>query len=127
MRRMVVVSLVGGAVVVTAVVLARRTSSPQLDGEPDWAPLTLAGPDVARPVTAEVAPAPTVPIVAAAGDTWIVADGEGGCPDSHPIKATNASRIFHVPGGHFYARTKAARCYCDAAAAEADGYRAAKR
>ena len=60
-------------------------------------------------------------------DTWVSPDAAGRCPDSHPVKATRASRIYHVPGGHFYLRTKAERCYCDTTAAEADGYRAAKR
>ena len=51
---------------------------------------------------------------------------DGGCPLSHPVKANANSGIFHVPGGRFYERTQAERCYRDAAAAEADGYRAAK-
>ena len=67
------------------------------------------------------------PAEADSGAKWVPADADGGCPDSHPVKATKASRIFHVPGGQFYARTKAERCFCDAEAAEADGYRAAKR
>ncbi len=50
----------------------------------------------------------------------------GGCPLSHPVKANGNSGIYHVPGGQFYERTRAERCYVDAAAAEADGYRAAK-
>jgi len=49
------------------------------------------------------------------------------CPSSHPVKAKMASKIFHVPGGLSYERTKPDRCYRDAAAAEADGLRAAKR
>ena len=56
---------------------------------------------------------------------WI-APVDGGCPLSHPVKANDNSGIFHVPGGRFYERTQAERCYRDAAAAEADGYRAAK-
>ena len=34
--------------------------------------------------------------------------------------------IYHSPGGQFYARTHADRCYVDGIAAEADGFRAAK-
>jgi hypothetical protein len=56
---------------------------------------------------------------------WVAAV-EGGCPLTHPVKANDNSGIFHVPGGRFYERTQAERCYRDAAAAEADGYRAAK-
>lgn len=63
----------------------------------------------------------------AAEDTsaWVAPDN-GSCPVSHPIKASAKSGIYHVPGSQFYARTRAERCYEDAAAAEADGYRAAK-
>ncbi|MEN3272956.1 MAG: hypothetical protein V7636_1717 [Actinomycetota bacterium] len=49
------------------------------------------------------------------------------CPPTHPVKAKLSSGIFHVPGGAMYARTKPDRCYLDAAAAEADGLRPAKR
>jgi hypothetical protein len=37
-----------------------------------------------------------------------------------------SSGIFHEPGGRFYDRTRADRCYPTAAAAEADGYRRSK-
>ena len=50
----------------------------------------------------------------------------GACPPTHPIKVKTTSGIYHVPGGQFYERTRPERCYVDAAAAEADGYRAAK-
>jgi hypothetical protein len=52
---------------------------------------------------------------------------DGACPSSHPIKAKLSSKIFHVPGGFSYDRTIPDRCYVDAPAAEADGFRAAKR
>ena len=58
---------------------------------------------------------------------WVEPDTDGGCPASHPIKGNDQSKIFHVPGGMSYERTKAERCYCDEASAEADGYRKAKR
>ncbi len=51
---------------------------------------------------------------------------DGSCPVSHPVKAKVGSGIYHLPGSSFYARTRPERCYVDAAAAEADGYRAAK-
>ena len=63
---------------------------------------------------------------AAPSEPWLDAD-DGACPISHPVKAKLASGIFHVPGGQSYERTKADRCYPDAAAAEADGLRPAKR
>jgi micrococcal nuclease len=59
------------------------------------------------------------------GSAW-VAPVEGDCPLDHPVKANDNSGIFHVPGGRFYDRTKAERCYVDAESAAADGYRAAK-
>jgi len=86
--------------------------------------------------SAETAPAPTweraeepsVPAetVVAELPTWVEATG-GACPTSHPVKAKAGSEIFHLPGGASYDRTKADRCYLDAAAAQADGLRAAKR
>ena len=52
---------------------------------------------------------------------------DGQCPPTHPVKAKLSSGIYHVPGGAMYARTNPDRCYLDAAAAEADGLRLAKR
>jgi hypothetical protein len=74
------------------------------------------------PTVAEDDTAPTDP-----GDqTWTEPVG-GACPDGFPIKAKVKSGIFHQPGGTAYERTNPDRCYPDAAAAEADGLRAAKR
>ena len=58
---------------------------------------------------------------------WVDPDAEGACPASHPLKAKDSSKIVHQPGGLSYDRTHADRCYVDLTAAEADGYRAAKR
>ncbi len=52
---------------------------------------------------------------------------DGQCPPTHPVKAKLSSKIFHVPGGLAYDRTTPDRCYRDAASAEADGFRPAKR
>ncbi len=49
------------------------------------------------------------------------------CPPTHPVKAKMTSGIYHLPGMAAYGRTKPDRCYVDAAAAEADGLRPAKR
>ena len=57
--------------------------------------------------------------------TWSAAV-DGSCPDGYPVKA-NSSGIYHVPGGQSYDRTIPERCYPDPRAAEADGYRAARR
>jgi hypothetical protein len=81
------------------------------------------------------APAPSVtdaPSVApepAPGDTtrtWVKPEDDA-CPASHPVKAKLRSKVFHLPGMVHYDRTNADRCYSDAAAAEADGFRQAKR
>lgn len=76
-------------------------------------------------------PAPEAPSKVAApddGDTdsW-VEPVDGTCPPTHPIKAKLSSKIFHAPGGLAYDRTTPDRCYRDAASAEADGFRPAKR
>lgn len=72
----------------------------------------------AAKATKKAAKAPAAP--------WVEpVDGE--CPGSHPVKGKLTSRIFHVPGGFNYPRTKPDRCYVDAAAAEADGLRLSKR
>ena len=59
-------------------------------------------------------------------NTWVEPLEGGACPGSHPIKANDHSGIYHVPGGRFYDRTVAVRCYADAESATADGYRPAK-
>jgi len=57
---------------------------------------------------------------------WVEPLDDGACPEGYPIKANDNSGIYHVPGGRFYERTGAERCYARAEDAEADGYRAAK-
>jgi hypothetical protein len=57
---------------------------------------------------------------------WVPAN-DGVCPQSHPVKAKLASKIFHTPGSRNYSRTKADRCYPDEASAQADGLRPALR
>ena len=57
---------------------------------------------------------------------WVLPADDGSCPDGYPVKANDNSKIFHVPTGRFYERTKAERCYAAAEAAERDGYRRAK-
>ena len=61
----------------------------------------------------------------AAPSNW-VPPVDGKCPEGYPVKANDNSGIYHVPGGRFYARTVAERCYATADDAIADGYRAAK-
>lgn len=63
---------------------------------------------------------------AAPARAWVEPSGKT-CPGTHPIKANESSKIFHVPGGLSYDRTAPERCYSDEAAAEADGFRKARR
>ena len=117
------------------VVVPPRTSTPTVRATAPIADLQApvtpprGTPAVTPPAPAKKAAAKTAapqkkPAVAAA--PWVEpVDGEA--PASHPIKAKMASGIFHSPGGLNYERTKPDRCYRDAAAAEADGLRPAKR
>jgi hypothetical protein len=93
--------------------LAVRPSEP-------WPRLT-SDPAVAAPPIARAVPDPEAP-----SDAW-VPPADGVCPTTHPVKAKLASKIFHLPGMANYERTKPDRCYVDAARAEADGLRQAKR
>ena len=80
------------------------------------------------PSAAEVAEAaPAGDDLGGADAPWLDPLDDGACPVTHPVKAKLSSKIFHVPGGLAYDRTTPDRCYRDAATAEADGFRAAKR
>lgn len=83
------------------------------EAPPSWPPLPSVG-------TVQ-----TVAEVSNDAPRW-VAPVDGNCPDGYPVKANDNSRIYHVPGGRFYARTAAERCYAKADDALADGYRPAK-
>jgi hypothetical protein len=109
------------------------TAQPELDLAPlvpAPADPTVAATDGTGLVVDDDAPTapttPTTPAQPTAGQVW-VEPVEGSCPDGYPIKAKVKSGIFHQPGGLAYERTKPDRCYPDAASAEADGLRAAKR
>ena len=72
------------------------------------------------------APAPQAEPEATSATPWVEPDGAA-CPTTHPVKVKLSSGIFHVPGGMNYERTRADRCYANSEAAEADGFRPAKR
>ncbi len=99
---------------------------PPLPSEPAPAPV----PPTPTP-TPTPAPVPTVVPepdgVPVGGASSAEPTSAGDCPDGFPIKANLKSKIFHSPGQLNYDRTMPDRCYTDAAAAEADGLRAAKR
>ncbi len=140
-------AIVGGIVAARKAVRARQPIQ-QVGPVPTWPPLERSEPPVAAlgdlvtggattshdapPATLATVvgegavPDPDDPTPVVPGDArWLPADG-GSCPLSHPVKANSNSMIYHEPGGRFYDRTRAERCYADAVAAEADGYRAAK-
>jgi len=130
-RRLLVFAILGAAA--AAAVRALR-SRPALTAPPDtgptWPPVDGGGttpPQAAEPANvATVATAPAVTEAVAEARSW--ADPvDGACPSGYPVKANTSSRIYHVPGGQFYERTVPERCYTDPQAAEADGYRAARR
>lgn len=52
---------------------------------------------------------------------------DGLCPETHPVKANPASRIYHLPHHRAYHRLGQPVCFVDADAAEAKGYRASKQ
>ncbi len=95
-------------------------SQPQVDSRSASPPVGSAA------VSSPVGSAAVSPPVGSAAVSWVEPNADGSCPESHPIKAKLASGIYHSPGGANYARTKADRCYADAAAAEADGMRPSK-
>ena len=122
LRRGAVAGLLAGVAVVVWRMIASRT--PDTDGMTfTSAPFPLAAPP--RPERPVPRPAPVV--TTAPGPTAWVEPEDGACPVTHPVKAKIASGIFHVPGGLSYERTRADRCYLDAAGAESDGLRPAKR
>lgn len=110
---------------------AEPTADPVPQPELDLAPLVAApsDPTVAADAGTGLVPDDDAPAAAAAapGEQVWVDPVDGACPNGYPIKAKVKSGIYHQPGGVAYDRTNPDRCYPDAAAAEADGLRAAKR
>lgn len=90
-----------------------------------WDPQPFPFPPKPRVETAP-APVPQAEPEAISATPWVEPDGAA-CPTTHPVKVKLSSGIFHVPGGMNYERTRADRCYANSEAAEADGFRPAKR
>jgi len=109
------------------------TAKPATPDDP--APPAATTPKPTSPKTETSAPTVSpepggVPVAAEPVDgnaSWVEPTADGSCPAGHPIKAKLKSKIFHAPGQLNYDRTTPDRCYVDAAAAETDGLRAAKR
>jgi hypothetical protein len=76
-------------------------------------------------------PVPPVPPVAGTappsggGSMAPLAGGE--CPSEAPIKGNASSRIYHMPSGAYYGRTKAEQCFATEQDAQNAGYRKAQR
>lgn len=149
------VGLLGGAVAAVFKAVQSRSSSTSAPITPaPWTPIPDAEPVVVPPKPAAAptpTPAPTPAPKAPVERTSVsIADlqeapekkpaaprkkklppwvepVDGDCPPTHQVKAKLSSKIYHLPGGLNYARTHPDRCYVDAAAAEADGLRPAKR
>lgn len=71
-----------------------------------------------------------------AGDVCEVSNGvkpvdEWNCPKTHPIKGNvnvqKGTRIYHLPGGAFYNKTKPEKCFAAEDDAKKDGFRKSKR
>lgn len=124
-RRGIAVGLLVGTVATAVKTLRDRRSlrpaTPSGSSTEPWQP--LSGTTPVRVPEPEPEPAPG----STPAPPWVDPLEDGGCPETHPVKAKMASGIFHVPGGLNYMRTRADRCYIDASAAEADGLRQSKR
>lgn len=121
------------AAVAGVIRMITRSKNPPPTGEASWSP--LKDDKAGAPVTSSTAspaeaaaepPAKTPPEPGDEPAGW-VEPVDGVCPASHPIKGNAQSKIFHVPEGASYDRTIPERCYATPEAAEADGFRAAKR
>ena len=117
LRLVVTVVVLAALAAAAARLLSKMRERRALDEPPaDWPP--RREPSVAPEPAA--APEPEA-------EAWVEPDGDGACPTSHPVKGKLSSKIFHLPEGANYARTKADRCYVSAEAASADGLRQSKR
>ena len=115
-----------GAGVFVARTLKRRSGGAPTN-DPDWPRFEPAVAAPGAPATAaDPAPAAETTTVDAAEHPDWVEPVDGACPTGFEIKANDNSHIYHVPGGRFYERTVAERCYATETAAERDGYRRAK-
>ena len=117
---------VGTAATAVKTVLDRRSPRPATPSgsSPDaWERL----PGTTPVLVPEPEPEPEAVVESAPLPPWVEPLEDGGCPETHVIKAKMTSGIYHVPGGFNHPRTRPDRCYIDAAAAEADGLRQSKR
>ena len=86
----------------------------------------MSMPAAATPAPMAPKAAPTTAPAAVTATTHIAGNPDGSCPESAPVKVSK-SKIYHVPEGRNYAKTKAKYCFANAAAAEQAGFRAPKK
>jgi hypothetical protein len=118
-------------VFLVAVLLAGCSSSAAAPTAPSAPTSALAKP--AAPTAAPQPPVPTAaptPAPAPRGAGEAAPQGAD-CPAAYPIKGDISSatgdRIYHLPGGQFYAVTQPDACFATHTDAEAAGFRASER
>lgn len=87
-------------------------------------PAVPAKPALTSPAATK--PTTVAPATSAAVSAGVAGNPDGSCPATSPVKVSR-SKIYHVPEGRNYAKTKAKFCFESAQAAEQAGYRAPKK
>jgi hypothetical protein len=118
--------VVGAAVLSAALWVLRSGMKWWVDG-PEVEPSTDPWPRLVEPPAPTGAPAALQASLAALDDVWVSPEEADDALTSHPVKAKESSRLYHLPGMLAYERTRPDRCYASAEAAEADGFVRAKR
>jgi hypothetical protein len=126
-KRLIIISMVvaGGAVVLRTLRRRASPSPPTVGPSAEWPPFERQAEPVKAGAIGDVATAAELAVDELTDRDWMPPTADG-CPDGYPIKANDNSHIYHSPGGRFYDRTVAERCYVSAEAAERDGYRQSK-
>ena len=105
-------------------------TTPALPTAKPAVPMTAPALPTAQPAVPMTTPAlPTAKPAAtptSALGAGVAANPDGSCPETAPVKISK-SKIYHVPEGRNYAKTKAQQCFASAEAAEQAGYRAPKK
>lgn len=105
-------------------------TTPALPAVKPAVPMTTPTLPAAKPAVPMTTPALPVAKPAATSTSalgaGVAANPDGSCPETAPVKISK-SKIYHVPEGRNYAKTKAQKCFADAEAAEQAGYRAPKK
>lgn len=113
-----------------AVKPAVPVTTPTLPAAQPAVPMTTPTLPAAKPAVPMTTPALPVAKPAATSTSalgaGVAANPDGSCPETAPVKISK-SKIYHVPEGKNYAKTKAQKCFADAEAAEQAGYRAPKK